>query len=156
MITDLCREENWEKFSLTLQSDLFFRSRRFYPYVSAVCPVFIPSVEAVCLGGITTENRHDKMNRNLSGLVHSISEKQWLVYTKKFLNLNIRKFKHDSIFHRKTTTFPTSTHPAMKYCSYSHLIPFTFHCGQKVDSLSGQEVQRFDFQSDEGAHAWEH
>lgn len=127
----------------------------FLPHVFALCPVFLPSVEAVCLGGITTENGHDKMNRNLSGLVHSISEKQWLVYREKFLNLNI--CKHDSISHKKKkTTFLTSTQPARKYCSYSHLIPITLHCGQMVDSLSGQEIQRFDFRSDEGAHAWEH
>lgn len=57
---------------------------------------------------------------------------------------------------KKTMTFPIFTQPAQTYCSYNHLIPFTLHCGQMVDSLSGQENQRFDFRSDAGGLAWVH
>lgn len=77
-------------------------------------------------------------------------------YMEKFLVHNIRKFKHDRTPKKKTMTFPIFTQPAQKYCSYNHLIPFTLHCGQMVDSLSGREIQRFDFRSDEGGHAWVH
>lgn len=135
MITDFVvfsREEYWEKFSLTFYNLTIFPFLFLFPTICLCSLSSFPSFLPGCLKGITTENRHDQIDRNSSGLVHSISENQWLVYMEKFLNINIRKFKHDSTSHRKTTTFLTSTQPAGKYCSYSHLIPFTLHCGQSV------------------------
>lgn len=99
---------------------------------------------------VIAENGHDRIDGNYQAL------STYLGYMEKFLVRNNRKFKHDSTPKKKTTTFPIFTQPAQKYCSYNHLIPFTLHCGQMVDSLSGQETQRFDFRSDEGGHAWVH
>lgn len=101
----------------------------------------------------TTENGHDKINGNLSGFVHSI----WVTW-KTMFGLHGKILNSCMTAHQKKTTmtFPIFTQPAQKYCSYNHLIPFTLHSGQMVDSLSGQKIQSFDFRSDEGGHACVH